>query len=227
LDEVPDIVVSAGLIKEVAREVIRERQESGLMGECFKTYHKEGFIRNYPVWEELSFEALEKIRALFKFRPLTLEELGPREQELLLLDRLSFSEISELRALRTATGMFERATNLRYDKGNWEGNTHFSNAEVVAWCGEEARTYMYFVNRLTELGVMKHFEAPDPFVVVKSVRYGTNNHAATPLVNRRTKEVFILDSWVLDGGMPSLIMTMKEWLEDHDSQSNVVGLSRP
>ncbi len=145
--------------------------------------------------------------------------LSTGELQLLNAQRLTPAELMELRALRRATGLLEKMTPLRGDVGGWMGNML---NEIIPLkknqmnCVAETETFIDFARSLIDQNLLRHFSVERlPAYRSLIVAY----HIAVQLRNKRTNQIFVLDSWHEHAGQPAHITTLEDWLQrndDHD-----------
>ena len=194
------------------------QQNNGEIGECYYAFEKIKKKRDVLRFVELDLEVQAEMESYF----MRKGQHYSHEDSLRINDKtFSFEEIRELRAIRAATRLFEQSSFLKNDKGGWTGN-HLSLANTTLWCGEEARTMSSFLLQLEEKGLLKEFTAL-PLILLRWVALGLNNHAASPIMNKRTGDIFIVDSWQDNGGSSARILTLQDWL-NRDDYKNVVDL---
>lgn len=202
-------------IASEAKALLAVLKKQGSIGEIYDiAFNRYGvFLRLEAV--EIPKEAQDRIDALFQNSTgLSTSQVLPAGKELMEQGKLTFEEMQELRDLRRSTSIFEKESFLAEDWGGWNGNFigPFTGKRQTV-CHEEAVTYRLFMEKLNERGLLRHFEA-----------VGTASrtaHEATLLVNQRTKEQFVLDSWSTEGGDPAQIFTFEDWKKRRDSRELV------
>lgn len=137
--------------------------------------------------------------------------------------RLTDDEALELWAIRAASALFEQYTPLCQDlaKGFDSNITGTALDSVQLNCANETETMRQFVVTLARRGLLKHFEIHGE---TERAYLVFGEHSALVLVNRRTAEEFVVDSWFEAGGQPAHILTKADWLARRENE-NVVEIA--
>ena len=146
--------------------------------------------------------------------------------------RFTLDELRELKRLSRAQGQFEIFMGLSADLGGWKGNADLGqrqqNGEGIKGesfhtvcghiaCIEEATNTHEFIRINYERGNLKYFEPGASFVHRDRVDDPLfPSHYATEVINTRTGERFVVDSWLENGGVPARIISYDQWKKEND-----------
>lgn len=197
---------------EAADRNLRKLRHDGKIGGLYFGFKYSKVDREDRFLIELPAAAEDKIDELFD-GPIPDVTLSYFESQALVSDSLTPGELLELKRLRKATQIFSENSVFFDQPGGWANNKfepgkRSKNApSVIAYCGEHTCTMLEFAKQLENRGKLTSFVAIGN--VIKD--HISNNHAAVALQNRRTKELFILDSWLVPGGTEAKILTYKSW----------------
>lgn len=193
---------------EITGDILDQRRKDGTVGEFYEITTNSG---RYVLTAMVHKNTQSQIDRAFRVRPPTESELSLKELTLFRSNRLNLDEIAELRALRSATKIFENATILK--NTNAGGAINNARAEFNLGrqlkCVDEYCTYRNFVKTLNERGLLNHFDAAGSahrkFPVI------TGGHMALILKSKRNAEQFVLDSWIESGGNAAHITAEEDW----------------
>lgn len=127
-------------------------------------------------------------------------------------------DLKELKAIRQASALFEKATPLRNDNAGG----FFSNfkGEIMGGdqlnCVQESMSHLAFLKNLTQKGLIKNFEVvgtierpPDKTEFKKDL--SRSGHIAIRLKNKKSGQVVVYDSSFERGGEAAHILLEKDW----------------
>ncbi|MBK9040570.1 MAG: hypothetical protein IPL83_15650 [Bdellovibrionales bacterium] len=195
---------------------IQEKRSAGEIGDCYKIESNEEPILQMARWICLSDRIQAEIDLQFKIR-IDEMNLSESERDSLKSGRLSLSEVSELRALRMASQIFEQNTYLKDDAegSNWTNikGELFGGFQFNCW--NRTITYNSFIEVLSQRGLLQHFFLARMVTKRPPIHKDWLNggHVASRIVNLRTKEDFVVDSWYEPGRSATHILGFDDWLE--------------
>lgn len=203
-------------IQSLAIARIQEKRSTGEIGECYKIESNEEPFLQMALWICLSDRIQAEIDVQFKIQ-IDEMNLSERERESLNFGRFTLSEISELRALRAASQIFEQNTYLKDDAegSNWTNikGELFGGFQFNCW--NRTITYNSFIEVLSQRGLLQHFFL-DRMVTKRPPIHKdwlNGGHVASRIVSLRTREEFVVDSWYESGGSATHILGFDDWLE--------------
>ena len=163
---------------------------------------------------------------------IDLDELTTNEKMIIEKGKLSSEEMLELKKLKLASQVFSSNSPFKNTPGGWANNkknprnhvnttpgglssnkknpknhVNKTSCPFTAYCGEHSRTSLEFLKQLENRGYLKHFLVGNQIVRDHII----NNHAGVTIKNKRTGEIFVLDSWAVKGGQPIKIIPLSKW----------------
>lgn len=203
-------------IRPFALAKLDEIKSQGTIGECYPIQTKETPLIAAARTVAISSTVQNQMDALFRSQS-SVKAVALSDNERSLMDNriLNNEEIMELRAIRTATKIFESHTILRLDLagGIWTNLKGELLGQNQLACTEEAETYELFLKVLNARGLLRYFKGDGQI----SMRPGflkdwsQGGHVATRLVNLRSRQIFVLDSWYEKGGEAAHILLEDDW----------------
>lgn len=191
---------------------LRDLRSEGKIGGLYYGYRFSRVDREERFIIDLPLEAENEIQNLFQ-KPTTQPEISDFEKAALKSESLTSDELFELKQLRKATQIFSQNSAFFDQPGGWKNNVYFpyssppSTTAIIAYCGEHTCTMLEFAKQIEARGKIESFETVGR--VIKD--HILNNHAAAVLRNRRTKKLFVLDSWLVPGGSEAKILPFDSW----------------
>ncbi len=133
-------------------------------------------------------------------------------------------ELRELNAIRIASKILEDNSFLISDKGGWSGNARktIRNNTALTRCGNETFTYKYFLSDLNDSKLIKHLNTYQMSYAIRSGWFGTE-HQALKISGLYSKNEFIIDSWLDNGGEMARILKLSDWQNKKDKRNIVPG----
>lgn len=207
-------------LMSIAESYLREQKKMGTVGECYEIQSIHG-PRLLSTWKEtVALTVIDQalIDELFLNSTAVDEQkitLSSNEKKHLESKSLNIEELLELRSIRKATSIFENSTYLKNDLAGslWNNVKSELLGGKQQVCVDEAETFMLFIRTLKRRGLIKHFFSTG--LIYRENRL-LGGHVATVLMNLRTEEYFVLDSWHEAGGKPAHITTYMDWLSSND-----------
>ncbi len=209
--------VKLEVILAAADQALGELKAQGKIGGIYYGFrYGLNQIRNERFYIFLSSDAESAIESVFKGNE-PLAELARTAIDDAEIERnaLNPSELFELKKIKVATQIFSRNSPYANLPQGWENNRYTPetapkiNGEVplIAYCGEQSNTMLEFAQQLESRHYLKFFN-----VISRIKSDGLfNNHTAVILQNRRSKALFVLDSWNSPGGQEAKVFSFKNW----------------
>ncbi len=190
------------------------------IGECYQiqTFGGAKYIFGATAREVSITAAQQKeIEDLFSYQSKPYH-LGLLESELVIKNQLTVADLKELKAIRKASELFEKATPLRND----DAGGFFSNlkGEIVGGdqlnCDLEAKSHLVFLKSLAQKGIIKNFEVVGSIERKSSITdfkkdISQGGHVAVLLRSKKTGQEIVYDSWFEKGGVAAHILLPDEW----------------
>lgn len=219
LTDLADAMRATGIVTVPTQDVVDAAQArldaaTGPGGvECYKISRMTGTSDNEWVSiVELPHGAQAEIDALFARSDD--DGFTARERRFLRSGIIDLGEAREMRALRLASVVFEQNTVLRTDLGSYGGNADFLSA-IRTTCRNEMQTYYFFLRRLQERGLLRHFAFEETWSHRRNA-IPIDGHDGTIFRSLRSGQLFVMDSWIYDGGEPANIVLLSDWLARED-----------
>ncbi|OIQ15516.1 MAG: hypothetical protein BM556_17920 [Bacteriovorax sp. MedPE-SWde] len=182
--------------KEKYNNLQRDHEIGGMFTMCYQSGAGSRFVNTCEV-VELSIDIYLELTSNFS----DYDHLSAEAREL-----------SELNALKVATGILEENTFYKNDKAGWFGNLRKSmkDGKVLTRCGNETFTYNYFVNDLADSGLLKSVMLSRGYAALRAESFG-REHQASIIIGIKSRQEYILDSWLEKGGEMAHILKIQDW----------------
>lgn len=210
-------IIRSGLdaITEESSKLLAQRRLNKEFGGLYYGFQFSRDGRNTQFHIKIDLEVEKQIMSIMEGKTkFNLNELSAKEKEMIVKGKLSSEEMTELKKLKLVSQIFSSNSPYKETPGGWKNNkinplTHPKNASCpfTAYCGEHARTTLEFTRQMEDREYLKHFSVQN--ILIRN--HLLNNHAGVAIKNKRTGEIFILDSWSTKGGTPLKILPLSSW----------------
>ncbi len=116
---------------------------------------------------------------------------------------------AERRAISLAIGQFEtiagQQTPTRNDRG---GNANDDGVDGRMDCLDHSHNTTEYLELMAQRGWLKYHKVRER---VMRAPYIVNDHWAARIVETKTGQEYIVDSWFFDNGKPAAVFTLEEW----------------
>lgn len=118
--------------------------------------------------------------------------------------------VEEREAISLVIGLFEVAAGWQTptwaDKGR---NVNDDGVDGRMDCIDESANATSYLRLLESKGWLKYHRVIEP---VKRAPLLVNDHWAARIVEKKTGQEFVVDSWFFDNGQPAFVVPLEEWL---------------